>query len=79
MAHGYQEIRRVRYEPGPDGKPVPHVYVEQRELTREEAERIHADLFGQFESMFQAFDSPSSFKQAMNRMKSFFERIRKGR
>lgn len=82
MAHGYEEIRRVRMEPGPDGKPVPHVYIERRELTEEEAKRALQEqeaVWKEFDRAFAGFDGlfagmESMFRGAGERMKSFFKR-----
>jgi len=60
MSHGFREVRTVRMEPGPDGRPVPHVYIERRELTEEEARKLLEEqqaAFSGFEGIFAGFDS----------------------
>lgn len=59
MSHGFQEVRTVKMEPGPDGKLVPNVYIDRRPLSAEEAQEIMKEqekLFSGFESMFSGMD-----------------------
>ena len=72
--HGFIEKREVRMEPGPDGKLVPHVYIEKRPLNAAEAqeylkeqEKMFSGFDQMFDSMFSGFNGMfSSFKETMS-------------
>jgi hypothetical protein len=58
-SYGYREERTVRMEPGPDGKLVPHVYIDKRPLTEKEAQELLAEqskVFSGFDSFFSGLD-----------------------
>lgn len=72
MTHGFSEIRTVKMEPGPDGKPVPHVYIERRELTEDEAREAlkgQADVFASFDGIFSGMDT------VFSRMDDMFKKV----
>ena len=87
MNHGFQEIRTTKMEPGPDGKLVPHVYIERREFTPEEAQEVmkeHERMFSGFDEIGAAFDSlfgsmESAFKKFGAGFKRFHERYGQGK
>lgn len=72
--HGFIEKREVRMEPGPDGKLVPHVYIEKRPLNAAEAqqylkeqEKMFSGFDQMFDSMFSGFNGMfSSFKETVS-------------
>jgi len=76
MTHGFREIRTVKMEPGPDGRPVPHVYIERRELTEDEARKIMDEQ----RSVLEGFDGIfSGFDGIFSRMDQMFKKVFGGR
>ncbi len=80
MNHGFEEIRTTRMEPGPDGKLVPHVYIQRREFSAEEAQEVmkeHERMFSGFDEIFGQVDS--LFKKLGDGFKKFHERYGQGK
>lgn len=87
MSYGFEEIRTTRMVPGPDGKLVPHVHVERREFTSEEAQEVmkeHERMFSGFNEFGTAVDGlfgslEDTFKKFGDGFKKFHERYCQGK
>lgn len=51
MADGYDELTRIILRPGPDGKPDRQIYIDRREMSFEDLQKVAAERDALFRGM----------------------------